>query len=135
MSEWLLLQKLHGHLGVLALAASLHPVLSVRARLSAYAAAALMVATHALGWWVYPAYRSEVKLRVYEASYAAGQLFETKEHLAFFALCLALAGVGLTWARQPSRTIWGLCAACALGAGVIGVVVSSVAGFAYPAAG
>ncbi len=148
MSLWLLLQSIHGHLGVLALAACLHPVFSLRAkrpsaraRLSGYLAAALMLLTSASGWWIYPAYRADVKRRLYEASYTAGQLFETKEHLAFFALCLALAGAALLFAadaehgatlRRPARVCWTLCAACSLAVAVLGVVVSSVAGFQAP---
>lgn len=146
MSTWLLLQKVHGHLGVLAVALALHPVVSLRrgtrpsarSRLSGYTAAALMLLANAAGWLVYPAYREEVKGRLFEVSVTYGRLFETKEHLAFYALCLALSGAVLMWAgdvkhgaalRRPARITWALCFVCALAAGALGVVTASAAGF------
>ena len=41
---------------------------------------------------LYPAYTSRVKARIYEESSAIGYLFERKEHLAFGAIALCLAG-------------------------------------------
>ncbi len=146
MSGWLLLQKVHGHLGILAVALALHPVFSLRkgrpptrgARLSGYLGAATMTLASGAGWLVYPTYREEVRRRLYEQSVTYGQLFETKEHLAFYALCLALAGAALLWAsnkehgasvRRPARITWALCFVCALATGLLGVVTASVAGF------
>ena len=147
MSGLLLTQKVHGHLAILAVALALHPVLSTwrakrptrRTRLSGYLAALLTLAANVLGWLVYPAYRELVKPELYAVSVTYGQAFEVKEHLAFYALCLSLAGAALLWAargeyaetlRGPARTVWLLCFLCGLGTGVVGVLVASVRGFA-----
>lgn len=147
----LIFQKFHGHLALLALAACLHPPIALRAvrrpswgaRMSAYSASFLVVATNALGWYIYPAYREDVKIELYRASAHWGELFEIKEHLAFYSLCLAIAAAILVWAsadergivlRQPIRLMYALIALLTLSAGVMGILISSVLGFDYGAA-
>lgn len=146
--SWLLLQKLHGHVALLALAASLHPVLTLRVgrratprvRLSGYLASGLMFLTTALGWAVYPAYREVVRGELYKASVTLGLAFEVKEHLAFFALCLSLAGALLLWAshgeaakrlRAPTRAAYATSTMLTLAAAALGIWLASVQSFPY----
>src|SRR5690606_27653679 len=100
----------------------------------------LLVATNALGWWIYPQYRREIKADLYQASTAWGLSFEVKEHLAWFVLLLAVAGATAMWAaagragvelRQPIRLIYGIAAALTLAVGAIGVFLASVLSFGY----
>lgn len=148
VSVILVLQKIHGHLALLAVAACLHPPIALRTarrpswatRVSAWAASALVVATNVVGWIVYPDYRETVKLDIYRASHFWGELFEIKEHLAFFSLCLAIAAAIAVFAagdargvalRQPIRVLYLLTALLVAATGVMGILISSVAGFEY----
>lgn len=148
MSTLLLLQKIHGHVALLGIALALHPVFALRpglrptrrVRLAGYLAAAFTVGSNALGWLVYPAYREEVKRVLYAGSRWWGELFEIKEHLAFYALCLSLAGAAQLYAargdqgprlRRSIRATWLLVALLSLASGVLGIYLSSVRGFAY----
>ena len=134
-----LLERVHGHLAVLALALLLHPVITLRTRTglarwtvrSAWMAAGLLLVPFALGWWLYPTYREQVKpgLRADLPSLMVG--FELKEHLAFYAMALAVGGAAaLHWGgRHPagrSAAWWLLASAwvCGLGAGLLGVWVA-----------
>lgn len=100
-----LLERLHGHLGLLALAALLHPLITLRLRprfsvatlWSAWIGALSLATTFAAGWWIYPDYRQGVKPGLREELPGAMLRFETKEHLAFIATCLALAGAVALW--------------------------------------
>ncbi len=146
----LLLANIHGHILLLAVALCFHPWVALRkatrpafgTRLTAYLAASLMFAGNALGWYIYPDYRIEVKRHLYLYSFAAGRGFEVKEHFAFFALVLAIAGAFAAYAaansRHPSLTaIVRLCFAAAAILGTIaiglGIWIVSLRGFAYPA--
>lgn len=146
----LLLANIHGHLLLLAVALCFHPWVALRkairpafgTRLTAYLAASLMFAGNALGWYIYPDYRIEVKRHLYLYSQAAGHGFEVKEHFAFFALVLAIAGAFAAYAaanqRHPSlAAIMRLCFAAAAILGTVaiglGIWVASLRGFAYPA--
>ena len=149
MSWILFLQKIHGHVALLGIALAFHPVitlskaraLSYRIRLSAYLATLFAFAMNALGWWIYPAYRQEIKRDFYLANPLFGDAFEVKEHLGLYALALALAGALIVF-RAPDRpspetvrTIrwtYGLSATLALIVGAIGIWLSSIKGFAYP---
>ncbi len=147
----LLLQKLHGHLAILAVAASLHPALTLRGvrrpsgrmRLSSTLAAGATLAATALGWVVYPPYRVEVKQRLYLHDVRLGQAFEIKEHLAWYALCLALAGGAMVWAARgerageltrAARVMWIAASVCGLATAALGIAVASQLSFAYPLA-
>lgn len=137
-----LLERVHGHVALLGLALLLHPVITLRTRsslnwrthLTAELGAALLAAPFALGWAIYPVYRAEVKPGLYGRAPAWMAAFESKEHLAAMALCLAIGGA-LTLrlaGRTPSgRTAawWLLAVGWSLGAvtGALGVAVASVA--------
>jgi hypothetical protein len=105
---------LHGLLGLALLGAALHHTASClpwlwggagRPRLAALHSVlvpTLGLAAFVLGLWLYPTYKSEVRLGVLEVPRAAGglgmpwvaQLFDLKEHLAALALPAAL-GLGI----------------------------------------
>ena len=46
--------------------------------------------TNILGWVIYPAYRTQAKETILKENPLAGELFETKEHIAWFTFPLAL---------------------------------------------
>lgn len=146
----LLLANIHGHILLLAVALCFHPWVALRkatrpafgTRLTAYLAATLLLAGNALGWFIYPDYRIEVKRHLYLYSMAAGHGFEVKEHFAFFALVLALAGAvaAVVSAKHRDSSLTGIvrlsfAAAALLGTVAIGlgIWVASLRGFAYPA--
>lgn len=90
-------ERIHGHLGWLAVAALVHPALMLanprrRARLSVTLATGTVVLTAALGAWLYPHYRLLLKQRIFIDSARHGWLFERKEHLAVGAVVFALVG-------------------------------------------
>lgn len=133
-------ERIHGHLALLGLALILHPVITLwtrpglnwRTHLTAELGAALLVLPYALGWWIYPTYRSLVKPALYQANHPAFHWFETKEHLAAMCVLLAVGGAGcLRFAgKDPAgrRAAWWLLAmSVALGAvtGVLGVLVAA----------
>ena len=134
-----LLRALHGHIGVLAAAALLHPVLSLPAdgpvrrstRWSALASSTLAVATFGAGWALYPGYRRGTKRQLLDHAPELARAFETKEHLAFYVLVLAVCGVGLVY-RTPdrhglraARWCYGLAGVLAIGVAILGSVVGS----------
>ena len=91
------LERIHGHLGWLGVAALLHPAILLRkptrrARLAVSLAAAWVVITALLGAFIYPDYRRQLKQRLFVEHAAVGWLFERKEHLAVGAVCFALLG-------------------------------------------
>ena len=92
-----LVERLHGHLGVLSLAALLHPAILLRrgkrrAHVAVVSATLLPTVTAGLGLFLYPAYRSELRRDVFVESLALGNAFERKEHLALAAVLLAWTG-------------------------------------------
>jgi hypothetical protein len=91
------LERIHGHLGWLAVAALLHPAVLLRApRRRAPLAVSLttlsVVATGLLGGVIYTPYRERLKQHIFIEAPRIGWLFERKEHLAVGAIGLALAG-------------------------------------------
>lgn len=146
MSFWLFLEKIHGHIGLLALALCLHPPIALLyarrpsrgTRISGYLAAASVIAVNVAGWIIYPEYRTAVKLDLYRHARFYGLLFEVKEHLAWYAIAPAVAGALALWHADREhgialrRTIqWLFVAAFVLVASVavMGVVIASVNGF------
>ena len=107
-----LLESFHGHLGVLAMAALVHPALllwkgtplSRNARIALAAAVGLTLGAFALGLTIYPAYRVEVKPELFRVAPDVGMLFETKEHLAWIALAAAL-GAGTAGLLAPPKAV------------------------------
>src|SRR5262249_49004522 len=81
------LERIHGHLGWLSVAALLHPAIFLRnprrrARLAVALATAFTVTTGLLGGYVYPEYRNRLKQHIFIEAPRVGWLFERKEHLA-----------------------------------------------------
>lgn len=143
---WALLEKFHGHLAVLAVAACFHPPLILRrarrtsrgVRLSGYAASALMVSSIALGWFIYPEYRATLRARIYQANPSFGHAFEVKEHFGTYAVALAVAGAIAMWlSRRPDgqplvpliRKLYLAAAVLSAIAAGLGVAIASFAGF------
>lgn len=141
-----LVERLHGHLAVLGLAVLLHPVITLRTRpglalwtrRTADLGALLLLVPFAMGWWIYPAYRSEPKLRLYALGDPAWLWFESKEHLAAFAVGLAVAGAltlhvdGRT--ARGRRAAWAMLLAgwvCGALTAVLGIVVAARAAPAW----
>lgn len=137
MTAWLYaaLMPVHGLLSALALAALAHPVVLLRraeaagrARTVALYATMLLAALDGIGWALYPSYRQAVKPRLRLDVPTAAVVFETKEHLAWFALVLAVAGTVTLYARQDpraARVSLGLALGCGLVAAGIGVYVAA----------
>jgi hypothetical protein len=100
-----LLERIHGHLGVLGLAVLAHPVLTLGrvgelrpgTRLSAWLAAGLISAPSALGWLLYPTYREQLKPTLIATALPWALAFETKEHLAALTLALTWGGALVLW--------------------------------------
>lgn len=134
-----LLERLHGHLGLLALAVLAHPLvflgrpgLSRGARLSAVLALVLLVIAFVSGLFVYPDYRRLAKPDLIRQARGLALAFETKEHLAAMAMALGAGGL-LTLLLRPRderarRAARVLLALALLGGGVaagIGVLVAA----------
>jgi hypothetical protein len=139
------LETFHGHLGVLAAAALLHPAillrkghaLSWRTRLSVTLSTAFVMLAFGSGLWIYPHYRSQVRTGLFHASAAAGFLFETKEHLAYGVVATALGGcIGALAAPKDGRTlrrgaalVYAVSAALCIVTVALGSYVAAVHGF------
>jgi len=109
-----LLERVHGHLGWLAVAALAHPAILLRnpqrrARLSVLLATALVVTTALLGASIYPDYRGRLKQRIFLEAPTLGWMFERKEHLAvgvlFFSLVGCVAHLGVTLCTEPAARV------------------------------
>ncbi|MES2644864.1 MAG: hypothetical protein V4850_35585 [Myxococcota bacterium] len=136
-----LARTLHGHLGLLAAIALVHPAITLRPPRSAAAslrpgtrwsvalATALVTITTLGGWWLYPGYRVVDKPRLLQGAFEVAMLFETKEHLAFYALVLAWGGCALVFGppggRRVARLCFGASAALAVTVGILGSMVAS----------
>lgn len=117
----------HGWLGILAVALLLHPVLAPGAprrrgaRWSLGLAITLTIATFTTGWLLYPGYRQDPKPALLRLSPGLAAAFETKEHLAWYVLVLAVGGGTLAWI-SPGPTARRMLAAAA----VLGMVVAGL---------
>jgi hypothetical protein len=141
------LERIHGHLGWLSVAALLHPAILLRnpkrrARLSVALATSFVVVTALLGANIYPEYRAHIKQHIFIEAPRLGWMFERKEHLAVGAVTFALIGciahlslpvfaeddVKRTVARLAHR---GFVVAFVLGVivGILGVSVASYKSF------
>ncbi|MBX3251220.1 MAG: hypothetical protein KF901_28845 [Myxococcales bacterium] len=148
MILWRVLESVHGLFGVLAVAALLHPAILLRegvplsrgARWSVGLTGAVTAAAFGLGVGIYEAYREHVKRGLFQYDRAAGLLFETKEHLAWAVVVLALGGAAAGLLAPPrDRRLRQLAALSFAGAAALcvvvvalGVYVSSLRGFPEP---
>ena len=91
-----LLAHIHGHFGVLAAAALVHPALLLRTPRRAvgvsWGTAVLAAVAFGGGLFIYPDYRRTVRRSLFAAHPALGWAFERKEHLAVAVVALAVAG-------------------------------------------
>lgn len=146
MSFWLLLEKFHGHIGLLAMALCLHPPIALRrvrrpswaTRVAAYLATASVIAVNLLGWYIYPEYRNEVKLDLYRYARFWGLAFEVKEHLAWYSMATAFAASVMVWhshdargiaLRRPISGLYLLTFVLVAITAVLGVMIASINGF------
>lgn len=145
MLDLRILESLHGHAAILAVAILFHPALllwrgrplSVGSRMAVLSAGAMSALAFALGIAIYPGYRAHVRSHLFMTDPRAGLLFESKEHLAWLVLTLAL-GASITALAAPPRAIDArkLAARLFLGAALIasvtaglGTYVAAVRGF------
>lgn len=140
-----LLETLHGHAAVLAVAALAHPAillrkgapLSGRTRLAVALTVGMVVVAFASGLVIYPAYVDRVRVQLFLQSRTAGLLFETKEHLAYCVTALTLgSGVAAWFAPREARDLrqvaavgFGAAALLCLTAVGLGTFVAGVHGF------
>ncbi|CAG0993553.1 hypothetical protein ARNL5_03437 [Anaerolineae bacterium] len=124
---------IHGHLGVLAAVALLHPALllwrgaplSRRGRWAVSLSTLITSAAFGLGVAIYEAYRADVRRELYREAPAVALLFETKEHLAFAVICLALGGLACAL-LAPDRSLRVLAARLYLAASLACAIVVSL---------
>lgn len=145
MSTLRLLAGLHGHLGVLLAAALIHPAILLRhgrplsrgMRWAIGLTTLLTMLAFGLGLALYEDYRATVKRTLFATSAPTGLLFETKEHLAYAVLTLALgAGVCALVAPRGGRALRRAAAAAYAAAALLclivvglGTVVAATQGF------
>jgi hypothetical protein len=141
------LERIHGHIGWLSVAALLHPAILLRspkrrAPLSVTLATAFVVATALLGVYIYPEYRDRLKQHIFIEMPKLGWMFERKEHLAVGAVAFTLIGcvahlaapaftderLRVTVARTAHRSFVVAFALAAI-VSVIGVAVASYKSF------
>ena len=134
-----LVERLHGHLGWLGLAVLAHPLLVLLrgrpvtrgTRLSAVIATALVVLPYALGWAIYPTYRTHIKPALIAAQLPVALRFESKEHLALFTVVFAVSGLATLLvskrpeARRLATVLIGLGWVCGVLTGVLGIWVAA----------
>jgi hypothetical protein len=140
-----LLETIHGHLGILAAAALLHPAILLRTgsvptrrgKLSVLLTSAMVVLAFASGLFIYPHYRQRVRAGLFHASVRAGFAFETKEHLAYAVIAATLgASIAVLVApkqgralRRAAATLYALAALLCIAVVALGSYVASVHGF------
>jgi hypothetical protein len=133
-----ILESIHGHFGALAVIALVHPAIVLRrgcplsrgARLSVWLTTLTCGAAFGLGVFIYGDYRALVKADLFRISAHVGFLFETKEHLAFATLALALgAGAAALLAPPEAREVRRLSAVLYAAAAVLCLVVAALGTF------
>jgi hypothetical protein len=140
-----LLERVHGHLGVLGAAALLHPAillwrgrpLTRRLRLALGLGLLILSAAFGLGLFFYGDYRELVKRDLFAESPMVGLLFETKEHLSYAAFAMAWGATVAAWLaptdspglRRAAARVFAAAFVCALVVVVLGVWVASTRSF------
>ncbi len=140
-----ILEAVHGHLGILAAAALIHPALllrkgkplSNRQRIMVGCCALLVVLVFGSGLYLYPDYVTQVKVGLFLRSEQAGRLFESKEHMAYAVLCNCL-GASLCALvapkdgrrlRRAAAVLFAVAAGLCLVVVALGVYIAAVYGF------
>lgn len=133
---WLrILESVHGHVAILACAALVHPAILLRrgrplsrgARLSVILTGIVTAIAFALGLALYDDYRATVRRTLFERAPEVGNLFETKEHLAWAVLCLTLgATTAALLAPRESKRVRQSAAVAYAAAAVLAIVVASL---------
>ena len=142
---WRVLESVHGHFGVLAAIALLHPAILLRrglplsrgARWSIGLTTLVTALAFGLGVGIYEHYRETAKRAIFVESRTIGLLFETKEHLGFAVIALALgAGVAALIAPPSAVGVRRACAVTYAAAAILcavvvalGTLVASTQGF------
>ncbi len=142
---WRIFESIHGHLGVLSLAALVHPALLLRRgkpltsrnRWAVGLSTGFALAVYGTGIAMYGAYRALVKRHLFADSIRAGLLFETKEHLAVVVVGLAtgaaiaalLAPRRAAHVRRTAALFYALAALAALVVVALGTQVANVRSF------
>lgn len=141
-----ILTSAHGFIGVLATAALLHPAILMRkgrplsrgAKYSIALSTLFAVAAFAMGILIYEDYRSHVKRVLFSVNPTAGYFFETKEHLAFVVVSLAVGGAVCAFAapnkapqlRRAAAAAYLTASLLATVVGCLGTYVTAVHSFA-----
>jgi len=139
------LQAVHGHAGVLAAIALLHPAILLRdgrplsrgGTWSVGLTALITALAYGLGIGIYGSYRTHVKRELFRASFEAGLLFETKEHLAFAIICMTLGAAFATFVaprgaselRRASARIFGAAAVLCFVTSALGIGLAAIRDF------
>jgi hypothetical protein len=140
-----LLESIHGHFGILAAVALIHPAILLRKgrplsrgmKWSVGLTTLLVIIAFGLGLFIYGDYREIVKRPLLLEHFDVGMLFETKEHLAWGVLCLAL-GAGsaaflapreATRLRQIAAVFYALAASLCLATAGLGTYIAAVQSF------
>src|SRR5262245_25052439 len=105
-------ETVHGHLGVLAAIALLHPAVLLRrgaplghgATWSVALTTVVTLCAFAMGLFIYGDYREVAKPELLSSDVATGMLFETKEHLAWAVVSIALGAGVAALAAPPQAT-------------------------------
>lgn len=145
MIFWRVLEALHGHAGVLAAIALLHPAILLRQgralsrgrKWAVGLAAGLVSLAFGLGLFIYDEYRRSVKREIFERAPEVGYLFETKEHLAYAVLCLTIGGAicafsaprGERGLRRVAALLFAVAAVLCLVTSAMGTYVAAFEGF------
>ena len=140
-----ILETVHGHLGILAAVALLHPAILLRNGRaltrgmwwSVVLTTAVTVLAFGTGIALYDDYRAVVRRELFAADPTAGLLFETKEHIVWAVLVLTLgAGAAALLAPKPDRhmrkaaaIVYAVAAAICLVAAGLGTYVAAVRSF------
>jgi hypothetical protein len=140
-----IVQAIHGHAGVLAAVALLHPAILLRRgkpltranRWSLALACLLALAAFASGIFLYGPYREQVRHPLFADSLRAGFAFETKEHLALFVVSLAVGATLAAFAapreavtiRRTAALLFALASLLCLAVSGLGTFVQAVRGF------
>jgi hypothetical protein len=140
-----LLETVHGHFGVLAAAALVHPAILLRrgdalpgrTRLLILLTTMAVVCAFSTGLVIYAHYRANVRTALFLRSVRAGLLFETKEHLAYAVVATTLAAGACVLAAPPAArdlrragaVLYAVAATLCLATVALGSYVASVRGF------